>query len=190
MKNHKEDQQIPAPHLTNDSVVLRPAQLSDFDAVKQYRQDLENCRYIRPPESDADTLAMVEKMSKPWQLSQGYWNGLVICLPENNTVIGEVAFNIEDWFHQRIEIGYRLNKSASGKGLCTQAVALLINYLCEEIGVHKIVAKCDPRNTASYKVMEKLGMQREAFFAEHYLLGNEWTDQYDYGLLAANWQHK
>ncbi|RHW74730.1 GNAT family N-acetyltransferase [Colwellia sp. RSH04] len=188
MKNYSEDQKIPAPLLQNSALVLRPARKRDFSSVKLYRQDPENCRFIRLPESDADTLAMVEKMSQPWQLTQGYWNGLVICLSDNDTVIGEVAFNIEDWHHQRVEIGYRISNVAAGKGICTKAVSLLINYLCDNIGVHKIVAKCDPRNVASYKVMEKLGMKREAFFTEHYLLGDEWADQYDYGLLAANWQ--
>jgi RimJ/RimL family protein N-acetyltransferase len=35
--------------------------------------------------------------------------------------------------------------------------------------------------------MEKQGFKREAVFKEHYLLGDEWTDQYDYGLLASEW---
>lgn len=35
--------------------------------------------------------------------------------------------------------------------------------------------------------MEKLGFVREAFFKEHYRIGEEWTDQYDYGLMSTQW---
>ncbi len=182
-----ENSEFSAPTLQAEHIYLRTGKTTDFDAIKAYRQDEENCRYIRPAEDDATTLKMVEQLSSPWQLSQGRWNGLVICQASNNEVIGEVAFNIEDWTHQRAEIGYRLTKTASGKGYCTQACLLLIDFLFKEFGFVKLVAKCDPRNIASYKVMEKLGFVREGHFKHHYLLGSEWTDQYDYGLLATNW---
>lgn len=173
--------------IKNKQLYLRPAKLSDFAAIKAYRQDPINCQYIRPPETDEKTQEIVNQLSQPWQLEQGRWNGLVVCLTGNDTVVGEVAFNIEDWEHQRIEIGYRLHESVSGRGICTQAMSLLISYLIKTIGNEKFVAKCDPRNVASYRVMEKLGFEREAFFKHHYLMGEQWTDQYDYGLLAKNW---
>lgn len=182
-----ENSEMSAPILHAERLYLRPGKASDFDAIKAYRQDEESCRYIRPAEDDATTLKMVEQLSYPWQLSQGRWNGLVICQASDNKVIGEVAFNIEDWTHQRAEIGYRLNKTATGQGYCTQACQLLIDFLFKELGIFKVVAKCDPRNIASYKVMEKLGFIREAHFKQHHLLGSQWTDQYDYGLLAEQW---
>lgn len=160
---------------------------SDFHAIKCYRQDPQNCRYIRPPESDEDVKNMISLLSKPWLLEEGRWNGLVICLKGCDTAIGEIVFRVDDWQNQRAEIGYRLHAKASGQGVCTQAAKLLINLLIKEMGFYKIVARCDPRNIASFKVMEKLGLQREAFFKAHYLNGEEWTDQLDYGLLAQDW---
>lgn len=105
----------------------------------------------------------------------------------SDKVVGEIVFKVEDWQNQRAEIGYRLSESIAGKGVCTEAATLLIDFLFTEIVFFKLVAKCDPRNIASYKVMEKLGFKKEAFFKDHYLMGNEWTNQYDYGLLATNW---
>ncbi len=182
-----EDSLFNSPFLSNKEIYLRAAKSTDFPAIKEYRQDIDNARYIRPPEDDEQTLKIVEQLSKPWKFVQGYWNGLVICLTGDDTVIGEVAFRIEDWQNQRAEIGYRISKTVAGKGITTKAAYLLIDYLFSEIGIFKAVAKCDPRNIASYKVMEKLGFEREAFFKKHYLMGDEWTDQYDYGLLAENW---
>ena len=186
--NFEENVEIETPSLKNNRIYLRPTKLSDYEKVKEYRQNIENSRYIRPPDSDEETYRIVTELSKPWKLSQGVWNGLVICLTGDDTVVGEIVFRVEDWQHQRAELGYRLSEKVAGKGVCTQAADLLIDYLFNEIGFYKISAKCDPRNIASYKVMEKLGFQREAFFKGHYLMGDEWTDQYDYGLLEKNWK--
>jgi RimJ/RimL family protein N-acetyltransferase len=184
------NEQYLAPTLSSEKIYLRPAVLADYAAIKIYRQDPDNCRYIRPPDSDEETLALVEQLTKPWDLSVGQWNGLVICLRNNDSLVGEIVFRIEDWENQRAEIGYRLTEAAAGKGICTEAAKLLIDYLFMELGFFKIVAKCDPRNISSYRVMEKLRFTREAFFKDHYRIAGEWTDQYDYGLLANNWFKK
>lgn len=177
----------PAPTLSSQKIYLRPAKLSDYPIIKAYRQDPENCRYIRPAETDEETMSIVEQLSKPWEIKTGHWNGLVICLQADHSLVGEIVFRVEDWENSRAEIGYRLSEAAAGKGICTQAATLLINYIVKELGFYKLVAKCDPRNIASYRVMEKLGFNREAFFKEHFRIGDEWTDQYDYGLMSQQW---
>ncbi|WP_435275973.1 GNAT family N-acetyltransferase [Psychrobium sp. nBUS_13] len=169
--------------LSNDLITMRLATIDDLDNIRAYRGDPENCQYIAPVESLEETRELVEKLSQPWQFTTGYWNGLVVCKHNNNKVIGEIVFRVEDWDCQRAEIGYRMSPESAGKGICTMATSLLIDYLFEQFDFYKLVAKCDARNVASYRVMEKLGFKREAEFMEHYRMGDEWTDQYDYGLL-------
>lgn len=176
-----------APTLCSEIIYLRPAVEADYAAIKAYRKNPENCRYIRPPESDEKTMAFVQQLSAPWDFSLGRWNGLVICLQANHRLVGEIAFRIEDWDNQRAEIGYRLSETAAGQGICTQAASLFIDYLFGQLGFFKVVAKCDPRNVASYRVMEKLGFAREAYFKQHYLIADEWTDQVDYGVTVHSW---
>jgi len=185
--NFEQDSTLSPRRLENTNIYLRQARLSDFEKIKAYRQDPENCRYIAPPEDDSKTKSIVEQLAKPWLFSVGHWNGYVICATDDDTVIGEVVFRVEDWDCQRVEMGYRLSPLAAGRGICKQAATLLIDYLFE-LGCFKIVAKCDPRNTASYRVMETLGFIREAYFKQHYLWGTQWCDQYDYGLLASQWR--
>lgn len=185
--NVEENSELLPRKLAGQNIYLRTAKMTDFEAIKAYRQDPENCRYIRPPENDAETLNIVEGLCKPWQLVEGQWNGYVICLRGEDTVIGEIVFRVEDWHNQRAEIGYRIHQDSAGKGVCTEALKLLVDLLFKDLGFFKLVAKCDPRNIGSYRVMEKQGFKREAFFKAHYLLGDEWTDQYDYGLLASEW---
>jgi len=57
--------------------------------------------------------------------------------------------------------------------VCIEALTLLVDLLFKDLGFFKLVAKCDPRNTGSYRVMEKQKFKRKAVFKEHYLLGDE-----------------
>jgi len=189
MKVALDSQQL-APTLSADKIYLRPATIADYAVIKVFRQAPENCRFIRPPERDEEVLNVVKQLAEPWQFSLGRWNGLVICLQADDSLVGEIVFRIDDWQHQRAEIGYRLSATATGRGICTAAAQLLIDYLFTELGFFKLVAKCDPRNIASYRVMEKLGFVREAFFKQHYLIAQQWTDQVDYGLLSTDWRIK
>lgn len=175
------------PTLSSQRIYLRPITIADYPAIKVYRQDPQNCRYIRPYESDEKLKVIVQQLSKSWCLAPENWNGLAICMQEDDALVGEIAFRIDDWQSQRAEIGYRLSETVAGKGICTEAANLLIPYLFKELGFFKLIAKCDSRNIASSSVLEKLSFIREGFFKQHYLMGDEWTDQYDYGLLASVW---
>ncbi|TQV89610.1 GNAT family N-acetyltransferase [Aliikangiella coralliicola] len=185
---YEVDQVLPIPTLSGENICLRPCRHDDLEAIKAYRQDPENCRFIRPPESDQRIKEIVNHQSSHWQLSVGYWNVLMIC--QADKVAGHVAFRIENWENWRGELGYRLNQKFSGQGLCTAAVRIVVNYLFSEFNLHKLIACCDPRNVASYRVMEKLGMKREGHFTQHFLNDGEWTDQYQYGLLHSEWESK
>ncbi|MGB0836348.1 MAG: GNAT family N-acetyltransferase [Psychrobium sp.] len=185
MKITEQTVHIP-PILSSHGITLRLATLEDLPAIRAYRSDPENCRYIALVESFAETQELVKKLSEPWRFTTGYWNGFVVCKEGCNKAIGEVVFRVEDWDNQRAEVGYRMAPESAGQGICTKAMTMLIQYIFDEFGFYKIVAKCDPRNIASYRVMEKLGMQREAYFKDHYRIGDEWTDQYDYGLLRTD----
>jgi hypothetical protein len=66
--------------------------MSDFVAIKVYRQAPENSNYIRPPEHDDETLIIVDGICKPWRFTEGQCNGYVICLAGDDTVIGEIVF--------------------------------------------------------------------------------------------------
>lgn len=187
MQAFVEGQEIPAETLNGDGIYLRPYLTEDFAALKEYRQDPENCRFIRPAESDQKIKEFIQHNCEPWRLKEGRWNGLVICLSGDTQPIGDIAFKIEDWENQRVELGYRVSGRCAGKGVATRAAGLIIEYLFNQLHFHKVVAKCDPRNIGSIRIMEKSGLTQEACFKQHFRIGDEWTDQLDYGLLRTDW---
>lgn len=54
-------------------------------------------------------------------------------------------------------------------------------------GLHRIFARCTARNSASYRLMERVGMRREAHFREHVLVRGVWDDELIYALLEDEW---
>jgi RimJ/RimL family protein N-acetyltransferase len=54
--------------------------------------------------------------------------------------------------------------------------------------MHRVIAKCEPRNTGSWRVMERLGMRREAEFRENEWVKGEWQSEFVYALLEHEWR--
>jgi len=73
----------------------------------------------------------------------------------------------------------------SGQGYATRAMKLLISYLRENYYVHKFVAHCHVDNLASERVMQKLGMVKEAELRENFKIGDTWVDEVAYGVLVS-----
>ena len=107
-------------------------------------------------------------------------------LKSEKKVIGNVYFGSRD-FEAR-EIGYIVNKNYQRCGYAFEAITEMMK-LGEKKNVHRLFAECDPRNMCSWKLLEKLGFDREAFFKKNVYFkkddnGNPlWQDTYVYGYL-------
>lgn len=112
-----------------------------------------------------------------------------IVLKEENRLIGHIEFFRYFGTHT-YEIGWVLNPKYQNKGYTTEAAKAVVNYGFEEMRLHRIVATCQPENIPSWKVMEKVGMRREGLFKKCIPHGEQWWDEYAYGVLAEEWQNK
>ena len=87
-----------------------------------------------------------------------------------------------------VEIGWMVHKAYRGKGYASEAARALITYGFLTLGLHRIIATCDPRNMPSIRIMEKLGMRREAEFVDSVVLGDgEWHNEYFFAITANEW---
>ena len=74
-------------------------------------------------------------------------------------------------------------------GYITEVIPHLLEYLFEDMDIHRVVADCDVDNVASCRTLEKLGFRREAHFVESYLMmDGVYTSEYHYGLLQREWR--
>jgi ribosomal-protein-alanine N-acetyltransferase len=98
--------------------------------------------------------------------------------------VGHMVFH--PWFGRAThEIGWVIARRHQGRGYATEAARALIDFAFSTVRRHRLIATCQPENVASWRVMEKLGMRREAHFRQGlYQESGEWWDEYFYALLA------
>jgi len=87
-----------------------------------------------------------------------------------------------------LEIGYILVPSERGKGYCTEAVNLMVDYLFLSKEIRRIQAQTDLRNVASQKVLEKVGFKKEGTLRRNFFTRGEWRDAYIYSILREEWK--
>jgi RimJ/RimL family protein N-acetyltransferase len=113
-------------------------------------------------------------------------------------VVGDFMLRIEDAWAQRevadqargkqAEIGWVLDPAHTGFGYATEAVRALIRFGFEQLGVRRIVANAFADNTASCRLMERLGMRRETYAVRESLhRSGEWLDTVVYAIRADEW---
>ena len=117
-----------------------------------------------------------------------------VALRDNGKVIGNIYCGIREYGAR--EVGYIVNRSYQRNCYAAEALSAVIAYAFQR-GVHRVYAECDPRNTPSWKLLEKVGMRREAHFRQKIYYHTEangvprWKDTYVYaslhsaGLLAS-----
>ncbi len=64
---------------------------------------------------------------------------------------------------------------------------MLLSLGFEEMKLHRIVGRCDARNTASARLLERLGMRREAHLVQNEWVKGEWTDELIFAMLDGEW---
>jgi len=116
------------------------------------------------------------------------WLPLVIEVKELGRVIGNTGFNVQKLKDQRQGlIGWTLGSAFEGNGYMTEAAAGLMNHLFLQERFHRLQAMTSVGNTRSWRLMERLGMRREAHFIKNCFHDQGWVDEYVYAILAEEW---
>jgi RimJ/RimL family protein N-acetyltransferase len=172
-------------------LTVRPATADDADATWRVRRLPEVGRWItRAP---TDRAAYAEAFADPDRLA------LTLVYERDGTVIGDLMLRVQDAWAQvevaeqargvQAELGWTLDPAETGHGYATEAVAELLRLCFEELGLRRVLANCFADNTASWRLMERLGMRRELVTVReslHRELG--WVDGLGYALLADEWR--
>ncbi|UCG36966.1 MAG: GNAT family N-acetyltransferase [Candidatus Bathyarchaeota archaeon] len=87
-----------------------------------------------------------------------------------------------------LEIGYSLIPSERGKGYCTEAVQIMVDYLFLSRDVIRVQACTDTRNVASQRVLEKAGFKKEGLMRKYFFLRGGFRDAYLYSILREEWK--
>lgn len=108
-------------------------------------------------------------------------------LKSQRKMIGNVYLGKREF--DAIEIGYVFHRQFWGQGYAAESCRALIEKVFSE-GIHRVYAECDPCNIASWRLLERLGFQREAHYRQNIYFwkddhGNPlWKDTYVYAMLS------
>ncbi|MEV6316809.1 GNAT family protein [Streptomyces sp. NPDC051776] len=171
-----------------DRLSLRRFRPEDAPALAAYRSDPEVARYqswASPvPVEAADALVRSYAAGDP---AEPGWFQYAVELKAHGALVGDVAVCLHE-NRMQAEIGFTIAPDRQGRGYATEAVGAMLRELFDERGLHRVSAECDARNTASARLLERMGFQREGRRPEFTWLKGEWTDDLLFGLLAERWR--
>jgi RimJ/RimL family protein N-acetyltransferase len=171
-------------------LMLRPYRMDDFDALYDLRSRPDVMRYLYLGVHDRDQVreSLQAKIQAAVLKDEGGCLTPAVVLRETGTLIGDVMLRWISREHQQGEIGYVVHPDHAGKGYATEAAEVMLRLGFEELGLHRIVGHIDARNRASARVLERLGMRREAHFVQNEFIKGEWTDEIVYAMLHDRWR--
>lgn len=101
----------------------------------------------------------------------------------NNNFIGLFGLNLGRAIYKKGEVWYKILPEYWDEGFATESLQRILNFAFNDLKLHRIEAGCAVENNASYKVMEKVGMQKEGVCRKVLPLENGWSDTFEYAIL-------
>ena len=166
-------------------LILRRFSIGDVQDVYAYASDPEWARYL-PAIPRPYTFRDAEKFVAGTLL--GHWETRPVWAIElHGKAVGGINLTF-DWENRSGALGYSIARPHWGKGLMTEAAGAAIDAAFQSLpDLNRVWATADARNGASQRVMEKLGMVREALLRQHRFNRGEPFDEVLYGILREEW---
>jgi RimJ/RimL family protein N-acetyltransferase len=169
-------------------LTLRPYVIGDLDALHDIQSRPEVTRYLLYDARDRDQVRDVLEERIQADLLERDALCLAVVLPETGALVGDVGLFLRSQEQRQGEIGYVFHPDYGGRGYATEAARAVLGLGFEHYGLHRIVGRLDARNTASARLLERLGMRCEAHFVQNEIVKGEWTDELVYAMLEDEWR--
>ncbi|BCN30979.1 GNAT family N-acetyltransferase [Anaeromicropila herbilytica] len=145
-------------NISTKRLLLVPLGPQYLISTHKYASDVDNTKYmVHLPNMDiSETKSFLVKVQEEWQKSNPQFYEYAILLDHEH--IGAISIYLNK-DNSEGELGWIISKKYWGCGFATEAANEIINLAKKELKVNKFIAHCDSENIASYRVMEKLGME-------------------------------
>jgi len=178
------------PALTTERLTLRSFLITDAEAVRTLAGDEEVARntlniphpYEREHAEDWIT-------SQPGQFQRREAVTYAAIRASDGVLVGAVGL-ILDAANDSAELGYWIGREYWGQGYATEAARAVVGWAFRSLGLNRVHASHFPRNPASGRVLEKLGMQHEGRLRQHVKKWGSYLDLERFGLLRAEFEER
>jgi [ribosomal protein S5]-alanine N-acetyltransferase len=171
-------------------LALRPLTDGDVDALWPYVSDPEFPKYMSwtAHTDKAQTREFIARVTAATANNEGVTWAIV----HEGAVIGTVGLDrvqwqMRAWRIDRAELGYWIAPPMWGKGLVTEAAHAVVTFGFENLGLHKITVGCIAENTASRRVIEKVGFRYIGRLEDDVWRDGRWWSHLRYELTSPEW---
>lgn len=175
-------------YIETERIILRPYTINDAEAMfKNWASDDEVTKYLTwPTHKD---VSVSEFVLKDWigsYQNKDYYHWVIVFKEYGDEPIGDIAVvNAIDEKIKKAEIGYCIGRKWWHKGITSEALKCVMDYLFDEVGVNRIDARHDTKNPNSGAVMKKCGLKYEGTLRQDDWNNQGVCDASYYGLLAS-----
>ena len=168
-------------------MLIRRFKADDWRDLYEYLSQEEVVRY-EPYEAFTQEASQREAERRAGD--PAFW---AVCLRDCGKLIGNIYLSEQEF--DAWELGYVFNKNFQGMGYATEAARALLDDAFANQTARRVVARCNPLNGASWRLLERLGFRREGYFVRDIYFrkdtaGNPiWCDTYAYGMLKEEWEN-
>ncbi|MGI9021976.1 MAG: GNAT family N-acetyltransferase [Acidimicrobiales bacterium] len=175
-------------------VVLRPLVVSDFAQWREVRG--RNADWLlkwepNPPRGNPDDTqdlaafgARCGARQREWQLGTGYGFGIFV----GGNLAGEINVSgVQRGPFQNAYVGYWIDEARAGKGYVPEALVTVARFAFDDVRLHRLQVAIIPRNHASRRVVEKLGLRDEGVALRYLAINGVWEDHIRYAITVEEW---
>lgn len=174
--------------LKTKRLVIREFTEEDFEGVHRYASNPNVVKYMPwGPNTEQDTHGFIQRKLQEQIVKPRKSHDYAITL--DGILIGGGGLTVHDREARVAELGYCLDEPYWGKGIGTEFALEMIRHGFKGMDLNRIFAKCDSRNTGSYRIMEKIGMQREGLHKQDHLIRGTYRDTLIYAILRNEWDN-
>ncbi len=175
--------------LWSPRLCLRRLRPEDAAAICAYRALPEVARFQSWESftlSDADRLIAEQSAVVPG--TSGTWLQLAVVPVESATVVGDCGIHFREDDLEQVEIGITLAPTHQGRGLATEVLGSILEFVFGQLGKHRVTAVTDAENRPAADLLQRLGFRKEAHYVEHVWFKGAWCSEFLFALLSREWQ--
>jgi len=184
----------PAYPIYTARLILRPYRREDLDDLESIQANPAVARYLywEPRDRAGVSADLDRKLGESAIDEVGDRLSLAVVWRAVDRLVGGVTLRWLSHEDGTGEIGYVFHPDYTGRGLATEATSAVLRLgfkppIDGGLGLHRVIGRLDARNTPSARVLERLGLRREAYFVENEFVKGEWTDEAVYAILHREW---
>jgi ribosomal-protein-serine acetyltransferase len=156
-----------------------------FDTVERNRAYLrEWLPWVDFTASPDDLRRFIARVREQFSTGRGPQCGIWI----DGAFAGSIGCHPIDWPNRNCSVGYWIEERYRGRGIVTRCCESMLDYLFDELGLHRVTIHCGVENARSCAIPERLGFSREGVTRDGEWVNDRWLDLMAWGMLEHDWR--